>query len=97
METSDKIYFTGLASLALGIIFSGFVDVFPKKIKRYDYISSGKTNQVLRLERELARDQIYVGDAQGSNFIVLRKYLESFKNKYDRKIRESEIKKLVEW
>lgn len=96
METSDKI-FLGSASLILGIIIGYLFTPSSGEIRRFNYLSNGKTNQVLRLERELARDQIYVGDARGSNFIVLRKYLESFKDKYDCKIRESEIKKLVEW
>ena len=97
METSNRIFSVGLVSLVLGsIIGSLFTPPFGE-IRRFNYLSNGKTNQVLRVERDLARDQIYIGDIQGDNFMALHKYLDSFENNYDRRIKESEIKKLVEW
>lgn len=63
----------------------------------YEYLSSGKTNQVLRLERDFAKDYIYIGDSQGSNFVTFERYLKSIRDRRDRQIKESEIKKLVEW
>lgn len=97
MKDNERIVFTGVSSLVLGIITGFLTSDSSGEIRRFNYLSNGKTNQVLRLERNFARDQIYIGDAQGDNFTTLRKYLDLFENNYDRSIKESEIKKLIEW
>lgn len=48
METSDKIYFTGLASLALGIIIGCFTGLPSGEIKRFNYLSNGRATSQIR-------------------------------------------------
>jgi len=63
------------------------IQIFPKSIPK-----------VLRVYNPGRRDKIFVYDSNAPNtFIPKREYLNSISNKYDRKIKEAEIKKVVDW
>jgi len=84
----------GAACFLMGISIPQKTDVE----SRVQIFSEPNQPKVLRVYNCFERDDIFVQDANCPNsnhFISFPKYIDSFKNKYDRNIEKNRIKKLV--
>jgi hypothetical protein len=100
-ELQKKII-TGIISGLVGVgvgLMAGIV-IGKKSIALYDNARTFSYNgsQIIRTYEKQRKDNIFVQDPNDpNNHFSLQKHLRSISNKYDKKIEESEIKKLVDW